>query len=101
MLARQALKEKLTAEVNHLKAEKVAKLEPETAFSIEAIPRPKGEAGDRKRGFILIEAMELNKGSKNQTLYNSILVSHNVTSRSPRSSIHPSLGHRSQEHRSC
>jgi len=66
--------------VSQLKAKKVA--EPEQEISA-ALPCPKGEAGDQKQGFILIEVMELNKGLKNQTLYNSILVRHIVTSHLP------------------
>lgn len=41
---------------------------------VQVIQRPKGEAGDRKNGFILIEAMQLNKGKENRKMYNDILV---------------------------
>jgi len=41
---------------------------------IQAIQRPKGEAGDHKNCFILIEAMQLNKGKENRKMYNDILV---------------------------
>jgi hypothetical protein len=43
--------------------------------NIRALQRPKGEAGDRKKGFILIDAMGLNKTDEKRRLYNSILVS--------------------------
>jgi hypothetical protein len=41
---------------------------------IQVIQRPKGEAGDRKNGFILIAAMQLDKGKENRKMYNDILV---------------------------
>lgn len=44
--------------------------------AIIAIPKPKGEAGDGKRGYMLIEAMGLNgDDEEDEELYASILVS--------------------------
>ena len=59
-----------------MKAQKTVVVNTDVAPKIKPLPRLKGEAGDRKRGFVLIEAMGLNKSQKNQTLYNSILVRH-------------------------
>ena len=43
--------------------------------SIKAIIRPKGEAGNRKRGFILYDAMEMNKLENGPVLYDRMRVS--------------------------
>ena len=43
--------------------------------SIKAIIRPKGEAGNHKRGFILYDAMEMNKLENDPVLYDRMRVS--------------------------
>ena len=43
--------------------------------SIKAIIRPKGKAGNRKRSFILYDAMEMNKVENGPVLYDRMRVS--------------------------
>ena len=43
--------------------------------SIKALIRPKDEAGNRKRGFILYDAMEMNKVENGPVLYDRMRVS--------------------------
>lgn len=65
--------------------------------NIRMLQRPKGEAGDHKKGFILIDAMRLNKNEEKRRLYNSILVSRmiqimiNISHLSSHLELHPSL----------
>jgi hypothetical protein len=47
---------------------------------IASIARPRGEAGDRKKGFVLQEAMKLDGSSEKEALYASILVCWPTTS---------------------
>jgi hypothetical protein len=48
-----------------------------TAEKITTLVRPKGEAGNAKKGFNLQEAMGLNTSSDKAVLYNEIMVRHN------------------------
>lgn len=48
-----------------------------TAKKITTLMRPKGEAGNTKKGFNLQEAMGLNKSSDKIVLYNEIMVRNN------------------------
>ena len=47
-----------------------------SAEKITTLVRPKGEAGNTKKGFNLQEAMGLNMESDKVVLYNEILVCH-------------------------
>ncbi|KAG5640500.1 hypothetical protein DXG03_008288 [Asterophora parasitica] len=46
---------------------------PVISSNLAAIPKPKGEAGDKRKGFVLQDAMELSGSSEKEALYRSIL----------------------------
>jgi hypothetical protein len=48
-----------------------------TQTMIKPLIRPRGEAGSRKRGFILYDAMEMNKVENGSVLYDRMRVSDN------------------------
>ncbi|KAG6835867.1 hypothetical protein H0H93_013811 [Arthromyces matolae] len=88
--------EEKDAEIQRLQARIAAMEKPVRAEEeIISIQRPKGEAGDKKKGFILQEAMELDGGSEGRALYASILRStrHNIV----RANLDTSLPFRRQD----
>ena len=65
--------EKEAAEASLAKAHATSKQCEADVNEIQSIPRPKGEAGDQKRGFNLREAMKLG-GDENKELFLAIEV---------------------------
>ncbi|KAF8152494.1 hypothetical protein B0H34DRAFT_677817 [Crassisporium funariophilum] len=61
------------AEIIRLRALLAEKEKTVYTPEVSAIPRPKGEAGDKKKGFALQEAMDLCGSTEQDALYGSIL----------------------------